>query len=220
MTLLDFPELTACTVFLSGCNFRCPFCHNRELVIGNECQDIMQKQEFFDFLLKRRNILDGVCITGGEPLLSDGLIEFISDIKSLGYKVKLDTNGYESEKLKTVLLSSNIDYVAMDIKNSPQKYAKTVGLKSVDMTRIYASIDTISELAPKYEFRTTVTAEHHSVDDIADIAKMINGVHHSGYYIQPYRDSEGVIARGLHAPDRETIDKMLSVSGGKLRGSN
>lgn len=218
LTLLDYPNITACTVFLHGCNFRCPFCHNRDLVVGNKCEDIISENDFFDFLKKRRGVLEGVCVTGGEPLLSEGLSEFISKIKACGYKVKLDTNGYATERLGELLRSGNIDYVAMDIKNSPSKYARTVGLEKIDISRIFESIALIASLAPEYEFRTTVTEELHTVEDIIEISKMIESLDYSGYYIQPYRDSDGVIAAGLHAPDRATLEKMISVSGGTLRG--
>ena len=160
-TLLDFPGKVACTVFTAGCNFRCPFCHNASLVTRPGDVDEISEESFFSYINKRKGILDGVCITGGEPLMSHGIEDFIRRIKQTGLLVKLDTNGAYPEKLKALLDEGLIDYVAMDIKNSREKYAMTVGLKEYP-EKIEESIKLIMEKAPDYEFRTTVVKELHT----------------------------------------------------------
>lgn len=198
MTLLDYPGRVACTVFLATCDFRCPFCHNWELIDGS-AQPECDEETLMKYLESRTGILDGVCITGGEPTLYKELPELLKKIKELGYPVKLDTNGYSPEVLRTLFDRKLIDYVAMDIKNCEAKYAQTVGLDTIDITRIEESIRLIMVNAPDYEFRTTVVNELHDEDSFRGIAHMINGANR--YYLQAFADRDTVPFAGLHAPE-------------------
>ena len=195
-TLLDFPEKLACTVFTGGCNFRCPFCHNASLVLRAGEVENFSEEEFFSYLSKRSGMLDGVCITGGEPLLSPDIEDFIKKIRSFGLLVKLDTNGTFPEKLKSLLDQGLLDYVAMDIKNSKEKYAFTSGVKEFPK-EIEESINLIIAKAPDYEFRTTVVRELHTEEDILDIAKCIKNA--KKYFLQAYVDSGDTIGQGFSA---------------------
>lgn len=218
-TLLDYPGHVAATIFTGGCNFRCPFCHNAGLVLAPSTEQAISKQEIFSFLRKRKNILQGVCITGGEPTLQPDLKEFIQEIKALGYLVKLDTNGYEPEKLKALLELGLLDYVAMDIKNSPQKYEAAVGQKDVEISRINTSIELLRVSGIDHEFRTTVVKELHSREDILAIAEWIAGCPH--YYLQRYQENEGVIrnvleddaAEHFHAWSAEEMKELAKLAG-------
>ncbi len=221
MTLLDYPGKVACTLFTGGCNFRCPFCHNAMLVTELDSDNNYSCEEIFDYLKKRAGILDGVCITGGEPLLNPDAAEFISEIKSLGYSVKLDTNGSFPERLEELIDRGLIDYVAMDIKNTKEKYAETVGVKELDFTPIQKSIEIIIQGKIPYEFRTTVVNEFHTVRDIENIAKMIAGA--DGYYLQKFVDSGNLIGSDLTPPDKADMAKMCEkasfyVKNTQLRG--
>lgn len=204
-TLLDFPGRVACTVFTAGCNFRCPFCHNATLVERSEESEIISEEDFFSYISKRKGILDGVCITGGEPLLSHGIEDFIKRIKDLGLLVKLDTNGSLPERLEPLLDKGLIDYVAMDIKNSKEKYALTAGTKEFPAS-IEKSISIIMSKAPDYEFRTTVVKELHTTQDIEKIAEWIKDTKH--YYLQTYVDSGDILCEGFSAYDDA---KMLEI---------
>jgi len=192
LTLLDYPGTVACTVFTLGCNMRCPFCHNALLVTKTEEAEVYPEEEFFAFLNKRRGILDGVCVTGGEPLLHSDAGEFIAKIKALGYKVKLDTNGSFPDRLEEILKSGNVDYVAMDIKNSPEKYAETVGVPGFDVSKIQRSIEIIRSSGIEYEFRTTVVAPLHNGESIAGAAQMVKGS--PKYFLQNFVDSGNLIS--------------------------
>ncbi|MBQ2324363.1 MAG: anaerobic ribonucleoside-triphosphate reductase activating protein, partial [Oscillospiraceae bacterium] len=174
MTLLDFPGHVACTVFLGGCDFRCPFCHNYELIDGS-AQPVMDADELLAFLAKRKGLLDGVAVTGGEPCLHSQLPELLEAIRALGFSTKLDTNGYHPAMLRELLERSLVDYVAMDVKNSPEKYAMTCGVPAVDLSPIRESIDLLRHGNADYEFRTTVVRELHEEADFAEIGKMIAG---------------------------------------------
>lgn len=201
LTLLDFPGKTACTVFTYGCNFRCPFCHNALLVTEkNEVQ--YSTEEILGFLKMRKGILDGVCITGGEPLLQKDIGEFISEIKKMGYAVKLDTNGSFPEVLESIINAGIIDYVAMDIKNRKEKYSETVGI-SVDIKAIEKSVEILKRGRVDYEFRTTVSKEFHTADDIISIAKWISG--NSKYFLQQYVPSDNLIGEELTAYSKEEM---------------
>ncbi|MGN1117523.1 MAG: anaerobic ribonucleoside-triphosphate reductase activating protein, partial [Acutalibacteraceae bacterium] len=156
MTLLDFPGKVACTLFTGGCNFRCPFCHNARLVTELDKDEVYSEEEIFEYLRKRVGILDGVCITGGEPLMNADIADFITKVRELGYAVKLDTNGSYPETLKNLIDRGLVDYIAMDIKNTPEKYAQTIGVKKFDFTPIKKSIEIIMQSGVPYEFRTTV----------------------------------------------------------------
>ncbi len=205
-TLLDFPGKVACTVFTAGCNFRCPFCHNASLVEHADTVEEISEEEFFSYISKRKGILDGVCITGGEPLLAHGIEEFIKKIKSLGMLVKLDTNGTFPKKLEALLDEGLIDYVAMDVKNSKEKYASTAGVKDYP-AKIEESIKIIMEKAPDYEFRTTVVRELHTPQDIVKIAEWIKDTKH--YYIQTYVDSGDILCGGYSAYSESEMLEIL-----------
>lgn len=172
LTLLDFPQKVACTVFLGGCNLRCPFCQNGEILDGRTAG--MTEDDFFAFLKKRQKILDGVCVSGGEPLLHEGIFSFIEKIRALGYAVKLDTNGTFPVRLKRLVQEKLIDYVAMDIKNSPKKYARTAGT-AVDLENIRESAAFLMESDFDYEFRTTVVAKYHRAEDFIAIGEWLRG---------------------------------------------
>lgn len=195
-TLLDFPEKLACTIFTGGCNFRCPFCHNASLVLIPNMVEEISEEELFAYLSKRQGMLDGVCITGGEPLINPDITDFIRKIRSYGLLVKLDTNGSFPKRLETLLDEGLLDYVAMDIKNSKEKYALTAGTKLYP-AEIERSIDIIIKKAPDYEFRTTVVRELHSAQDIADIAERIKSA--KKYFLQSYVDSGDIITDGFSA---------------------
>ena len=206
MTLLDYPGKVACTLFTGGCNFRCPFCHNAMLVTELDRENYYTDEEIFDYLKKRVGILDGVCITGGEPLMNDDIDDFIRRIRELGYSVKLDTNGSYPEKLKKLIDDGLVDYVAMDIKNTPEKYAETIGVKKFDFTPVKRSIDLLMSGSVPYEFRTTVVNEFHTVQDIEEIAKMIAGA--QGYFLQNFVDSGSLIGADLSAVSKDNLEKM------------
>ncbi len=211
MTLLDFPGHVACTVFLGGCDFRCPYCHNFELADGT-AKPVMEEEEFFSFLAKRKGLLDGVAVTGGEPCLHRELPAFLRKVREMGFGTKLDTNGHHPELLSEILEEGLADYVAMDIKNSPEKYMKTCGLEqegAVDLEKIRESIRLIMEKAPDYEFRTTVVAEFHEVSDFEEMGKMIAGA--KNYFLQSFTDRDTVPFEGFHAPDPEDLKKYAEI---------
>lgn len=206
MTLLDFPGKVACTVFTGGCNLRCPFCHNASLVTDIDGETEIKADDIIDFLSKRKGLLDGVAITGGEPLLQADIKQFISKIKSLGFSVKLDTNGSYPDKLKDLVNSGLIDYVAMDVKNSPSKYSETVDINDFDYQKVKESIDFLKSGIVDYEFRTTVVAEFHDVSDIEEIAKEISGA--KRYYLQNFVDSGNLIGENLHPHSKDVLEEM------------
>ena len=186
LTLIDYPGVIATTVFTVGCSFRCPFCHNPELVLKSQfsvCGN--QEKEFFEHLEKRKGKLEGVCITGGEPTIQAGIIEFIKKIKDMGFLVKLDSNGSRPDVLKKIIDGKLVDFIAMDIKNAPDRYSQTVGLKA-DVTRIKLSVKMITNSNIPYEFRTTVVPGIHTEKDFLKIAKWIKGAR--AYYLQEYRE--------------------------------
>ncbi len=193
-TLLDYPGKLAATIFLGGCNFRCPFCHNSSLVFLPDSLEIIKEETIFHTLNARKGILEGICITGGEPTLSPDLCEFITKIKNLGYLVKLDTNGSNPKKLKELVTMGLIDYVAMDIKNTKEKYRSSAGLGSLALPPILESVDYLLSSPVSYEFRTTVVKELHTSKDLFDIGLWIKGA--KAYYLQVYEDSEDVINPG------------------------
>lgn len=218
LTLLDFPGKTACTVFFGGCNFRCPFCHNAGLVRG-EGENISE-EEFFKFLRKREGILDGVAITGGEPLLQKDIVEFIRKIKEMDYQVKLDTNGSFPEKLKALVKEGLIDYVAMDIKSSPEGYSRAAGCK-IDMEKIKESVDFLLSGAVDYEFRTTVAKGAVLPEDMEGIGELILGA--KRYFLQGFVDSGDILGKGCGPYEKEEMEEMLKtvkkyVPTAELRG--
>ena len=209
MTLLDFPGKVACTVFLGGCDFRCPFCHNYELLDGS-APALMDEQELLRFLRGRRGLLDGVAITGGEPLLRKDLPELLRAIRELGFAVKVDTNGNHPEALKAILSEGLADYIAMDIKNSPQKYALTAGLPALDLSPVRQSVRLLLDSAIPYEFRTTVVDELHEASDFEAIGQWIAGA--KAYYLQAFTDRDSVPFGGFHAPTKENLEKYASIA--------
>ena len=172
MTMLDFPGKIACTIFTAGCNFRCPFCHNAPLVTHIDGQEFSQ-EEILSYLNKRKGMLDGVCITGGEPLLQKDIKDLIIKIKELGYAVKLDTNGSFPDVLKSLVSQNLIDYVAMDVKNSPSKYALTADASESVVEKVDESIKFLLSGAIPYEFRTTVVKEFHTPTDFEEIYRLL-----------------------------------------------
>ncbi len=221
LTLLDYPEKTACTLFLAGCNFRCPFCHNASLVTHIENYETYSEEDILDFLKKRQGLLDGVCVTGGEPLLQNGIEEFLGKVKALGYSVKLDTNGSFPEKLKALVEKGLVDYVAMDVKGSMQNYGKCVGVEDFDTEYIEESIDFLLSDKVDYEFRTTVVAELHNVDDIKALAQRIKGA--KRYFLQSFVDSGDLIGKDMSAVSAEVMTQMCNsasefVESAKIRG--
>lgn len=217
-TLLDYPGHVAAVLFTGGCNFRCPYCHNKDIVLKSKSLIPLADDEIFSFLKKRRNVLTGVCITGGEPTIHSGLPEFICRVKSLGYLVKLDTNGTNPDILKTLITENYIDYCAMDIKNAPEKYAVSCGYSADKNQECHAGLlshinHSISILtgqqAIPYEFRTTVVKELHDTADILAISQWIAGA--EAYFLQPYVDSGSVLCSGFHAPSEETMRSYLEL---------
>ena len=207
MTLLDFPGRVACTVFLNGCSFRCPWCHNYELAVES-AEPVMDEEEFFAFLKKREGLLEGVAVTGGEPCLSKELPAFLRKIREMGFLTKLDTNGAHPEMLEQILREGLADYVAMDIKNSPGKYLLTAGLTGnaeALLGRIRRSIGLIMELAPDYEFRTTVISRFHTEQDFAEIGEMIRGARR--YFLQSFTDRDTVPYGGFSAPGADELQR-------------
>ena len=209
LTLLDFPGKVACTLFCGGCNFRCPFCHNAALVLPEQLDAPLSADEILSFLKKRQGLLDGVCITGGEPLLNNDIGEFIAQIKSLGYAVKLDTNGAFPDKLKSLVSSGNIDYVAMDIKNSEEKYAITCGVEKLDFAPVRESIRFLLTGNIPYEFRTTTVRELHDADSFLGMAKLLSGA--ENYFIQGFVPSDNMIGSGFSAYTKKELDSFADI---------
>ena len=222
LTLLDYPGRVACTLFTGGCNFRCPFCQNSELLSCRK-EGSMNPDEVLAFLEQRRKkgLLDGVCITGGEPLLQEGIAEFLQKLKQMGYAVKLDTNGSFPDKLQELIDAHLVDYVAMDIKNSLERYAETSGTTGLYNQAVERSVELLKKGLVPYEFRTTVVKEFHDAESMQQIALWISGAER--YYLQSFVDSDQVLETGLHAyePDElEELRRMIlaKVPSAKLRG--
>ena len=208
MTLLDFPGRVACTVFFGGCDMRCPFCHNAELLDGS-APPVMDEEELLSFLKKRKGLLDGVAFTGGEPLLQKDLPELAGQIRELGYPVKLDTNGTHPDRLADMIRNGLVQYVAMDIKNCPERYAETAGMNDIDIGPIRESVSILLEGITDYEFRTTTVAELHNDESFVQIGQWINGA--KRYYLQRFTDRETVPFEGLHAPTEEQMRHWASI---------
>ncbi len=208
LTLLDYPGVVACTVFTAGCNFRCPFCHNAMLVLPEQIDDeCLTDDEVFGFLKKRRGVLDGVAVTGGEPLLQADMPEFLARVKELGYKIKLDTNGSNPELLSEIVKNKLVDRVAMDIKNAPEEYARTIGLKSFDIAPVERSKEMLLRGDIDYEFRTTVVKGIHTKESLIGAAKWIEGA--KEYYLQQFKDSGNLILPdGLSAYDEKQMHAL------------
>lgn len=212
LTLLDYPGTVACTVFTAGCNMRCPFCHNSSLVLPERMSaDEISTAELLGFLKKRQGILEGVAISGGEPLLNEDMPELLSDIKALGYKIKLDTNGTNPAMLEKLIAEKLVDRVAMDIKNSPELYPLTVGRADFDIAPVERSKELLMSGAVEYEFRTTVVKGLHTADSLRAAAKWISGA--KEYYLQQFKDSgELILPDGLAAfNDKEMTELKEAV---------
>ena len=221
MTLLDYPGKVACTVFLPGCNFRGPYCHNSALVLPEQLEEGFPQEQLLEFLSKRRGKLDGVCITGGEPTVHRDLPELIREIRQLGFLLKLDTNGSNPRMLRTLLEGNQLDYVAMDIKNSPQMYAATCGNSSV-LEAVEESIRLLMEGSVDFEFRTTVCKPLHTPESMAQLGQWIQGT--KKYFIQNFEDSGSLVGSGMESFDRQELERLLAavkkyVPGAQLRGT-
>lgn len=221
LTLLDFPERTACTVFTAGCNFRCPFCHNASLVVDIPKEAEISEDAFFEFLRKRQGVLDGVCISGGEPLLQPDIENFMRKIKEMGFAIKLDTNGSFPDKLKMLVEKGLVDYVAMDIKNCPEAYALTAGVETLDIGSIENSVAYLKEGHVPYEFRTTVVKHYHSEDSFERIGQWLLGT--EKYFLQNFVDSGDLIGKKTRGCSEEEMKAFLEVvkkyiPSAKLRG--
>jgi len=213
LSLLDYPGRICATIFTVGCNFKCPFCHNASLVLKDKEVVYIPQEEIFSFLEKRKGLLDGVCITGGEPLLQKDIINFIRYIKQdLGFLVKIDTNGSFPDKLKEIIDLGLVDYISMDIKNSLDKYPLTVGLDKLNIKEIEKSVEILRESNVPYEYRTTLVREFHTQEDLDLIAKWLKGA--PRYYLQNFADSGDLIAENMHEFDKnEIIDFKNKING-------
>lgn len=222
LTLLDYPGRVACTVFTGGCNFRCPFCHNATLVLPEELSRDNQEEAVLAFLKKRVGVLDGVAVTGGEPLLHPDLPAFLEKIRALGYAIKLDTNGSFPDRLEAVVKAGLVDRVAMDAKNSPTLYAETAGIDKLDFSAIERSRDLLLRGAVEYEFRTTVVRGLHTKESLLETARWIAGA--KEYYLQQFRDSGNLLRPdGLGAFDAAEMRALLEavqtvLPAARLRG--
>lgn len=221
-TLLDYPGHVAATIFLGGCNFRCPFCHNSGL-IGSDAESLFSEEEILDFLIKRKGILEGVCITGGEPTLAVGLESFIRKIRELGYLIKLDTNGYRPDVLKKLITDGLLDYIAMDIKSGREHYKKAAGTRDIKIRNVEESAAFLMENRIPYEFRTTVVKGIHTVGDFVDIGNWLEG--DTKYFLQNYVDSDQVLCPGYTSFSDSELNGFLKIlkpflPGTTLRGES
>ncbi len=222
LTLLDYPGMVACTVFTGGCDFRCPFCHNAPLVLPERLAEDSSEEEVLTLLKKRQGVLDGVAVTGGEPLIHDDIDAFLEKIKNLGYKIKLDTNGSYPARLKRIVAAGLVDRVAMDIKNSPRDYGKTVGVPNFDLAPVEESKNFLMENGVEYEFRTTVVKGLHTKESLVKAAQWIAGARE--YYLQQFKDSGDVIdIAGLGPFDEKEMNSLCQavkeyVPSAKVRG--
>ncbi|WP_418972274.1 anaerobic ribonucleoside-triphosphate reductase activating protein [Allofournierella sp.] len=220
LTLLDYPGRVACTVFFGGCNFRCPFCHNAGLVRGSLAPELGE-EELLAYLKKRRGVLEGVCVSGGEPLLEPGLADLLERVKALGYAVKLDTNGSFPHRLRQLVGKGLVDTVAMDIKNSPEGYARTAGVPGLDLAPIRESAAFLLGGGADYELRTTVAAGLHTEADFVAIGEWLAGA--KRYFLQRFVDSGDVLEPGLSAPGEEEMRRYLAalqknIPAARIRG--
>ena len=209
LTLLDYPEKVACTLFTTGCNFRCPFCHNAGLVCGTDYENLTE-QDVLDFLGKRAAVLEGMCLTGGEPLLQPDVKEFLQKVKAMGYSVKLDTNGSFPDKLRDLIAAGLVDYVAMDVKNSREDYAVTAGCGNLDLDAICRSVELLKSDVVDYEFRTTVTGTFHTEESIEQTAIWLVGA--KRWYLQQFVDSGDLIDGTVVGADVETLKKYQQIA--------
>lgn len=221
LSLVDYDNHTACTVFTGGCNFRCPYCHNGDLVDVVNNAVCVSESEVLEYLTKRKNLIDGLVVSGGEPTLHRDLPDFLLKVKAIGCNVKLDTNGTSPDMLKSLIDSKLVDFVAMDIKNSPNKYPVTVGTADLDLTAIFKSAALLMENNVPYEFRTTVISELHEEKDFEDIGRWLQGA--EKYFVQRYRDADGCLSHGYTEVPELTAKGFVSalskyVKNAALRG--
>ncbi len=221
MSLVDFDGFVSATLFTGGCNFLCPFCHNSPLVLDVKKQIEIPEKEVFDYLNKRIGLLEGVCVSGGEPTLNKDLPEFIEKIKKIGYKVKLDSNGTNPEMIKLLFNNGLIDYLAMDIKNDRENYSKIIGFDKYDTTKIENTVEFLLNSKFDYEFRTTLIAEFHDYHNVQNIASWIKGA--KKYFLQKFIDSGSCIAQNLHSVPLTKIKEFIDIlspciESVKLRG--
>ncbi len=209
MTLVDYPGKVAAILFTGACNFRCPFCQNASLVLNPGSEPVIEDEEIFSYLKKRKGMLDGVVVTGGEPTVHGDLLDFMKRIKDLGYSVKLDTNGYRPDVLKAAVEGGYADYVAMDIKNSLSSYPETAGVPHIFTSLIQESISYLLENHIPYEFRTTVVHELHSDEDFESIGKMCAGC--SNYFLQSYSDRGDIINPIFSSPTAEEMERYIKI---------
>ena len=214
-TLLDYPGRVACTVFIGGCNYRCPFCQNGSLVTDASNQPVISEEEILSFLKKRQGILEGVCVTGGEPTLQKDLPGFLEKIRTLGYDVKLDTNGTRPEVVKSLAKEGLITKVAMDIKTAPDQYARLAGIEDPCLKEVMETAGFLLHGDLDYEFRTTVIQELHSEQDFEAIGEWLAGA--KEYYLQEFRESDGVLVQGLHGCSLETMEKYRDILRKKMK---
>ena len=220
-SLLDYPGKIACSIFTAGCNFRCPYCYYKPLVIDTHENKNIPVEDVYAFLEEYKGILDGVCLTGGEPLIQHGVEEFLQHVRELGYEVKLETNGSFPDKLRRIVSEGLVSYVAMDINNSPKSYGKTVGIQGYDLENVKKSVEFLLSDAVPYEFCTTVVLEYHQRSDFESIGKWIRNA--KQYYLQSFVNVEYVIRRGLHKYNDSIMEQALEivrkdVPSAKLRG--
>lgn len=208
LSMVDYPGHLCCTVFTGGCNFRCPFCQNSDLVNMQHLQEVFA-DDFFEFLDKRKKILDSVCISGGEPTLYNDLPSFIRKIKSLGFLVKLDTNGTNFDMLKFLIENKLVDYVAMDIKNSQSLYPKTAGIKNCDIDNILKSVELLKKNFVDYEFRTTILKGYHDDNSILEISKWLSGA--KRIFLQKFVDSGSCLQPGLEPIEKNDAEKFRNI---------
>ena len=209
LTLVDFPGHPASILFSGNCNFRCPFCQNAPLVLESSDEPMLDNDEIFSFLNKRKKMLEGVVVTGGEPTINKDLIPFLSSLKDLGYLVKLDTNGYMPDVLRKAVESGSVDYVAMDIKTSLDEYPKLCGVEDIDVSRIKESIDFLMTGAVDYEFRTTVVEPLHHKENFEKIGEMTKNCRR--YFLQSFVDSGNIIGKNCFSPSPEQLQNYLEI---------
>lgn len=210
LTLLDYPDKVAATIFTVGCNLRCPFCHNFSLVAGNgDKLEQLSEAEILQFLQKRSSVLEGICLTGGEPLLQPDVEDFLKKVRAMGYKVKLDTNGAFPHKLEALIVQGELDYVAMDVKNSKEQYSKTVGCE-LDVGAIEQSVELLKSGVVDYEFRTTVTSTFHTAESIKSMAQWLAGA--KRLYLQQFVDSGDLIDATVTGVDEATLRKYCEIA--------
>ena len=207
LTLVDYPGHPAAILFTGDCNFRCPFCQNAPLVLSSSSEPLIADEEIFSFLTKRKGMLDGVVVTGGEPTLQRDLIPFLGRLKTLGYLVKLDTNGYRPDVLEKAMESGYVDYVAMDIKTSLDEYPVVAGIKNLDVSRIERSVELLKSGAVDYEFRTTVVEPLHHKENFEKIGELLKGCRR--YYLQSFVDSGNIIGKNCFPPSQEQLKNYL-----------